>query len=100
MKVVICWASPARGIRGPPCPQHRSRVGPSTVGHLPDLPGYVVVLVQVKHLDAIAFGPLKAFGHEVHPDDTKAKVLGYAAGHVSDRTEPQDRDAAASGISA
>src|SRR5829696_5149219 len=63
------------------------RVGASPFPHLADLRGNVVVLAKIEHLDAIASGPLKAFGHQVHRDDTIAKVLGDAAGHVSDRTE-------------
>src|SRR5829696_4472632 len=59
------------------------RVSAPPFGHLTDLPGDVIVLTQVEHLDTIASSPLKALGHEIHPDDPEAEVLGDAAGHVA-----------------
>ena len=67
------------------------------VGHLPDRAGQVVLVAEVKHLDAAAADPLQPFGHEVDADDAVAPVGRDSRGHVPDRAEPEHDEGPAVG---
>ncbi len=68
------------------------------VGHLADRLRDIVVVPGVQHLDPVAARPLDP--HEIDGDDPVALMQRDATGHVADRSQPEDRHAAALGMPA
>jgi hypothetical protein len=74
---------------------HRVRAAPA--GQLAQRGGHVVNVVGIQDLDAMLAGHFEPLGHQIHTDDACAAVPRDARGHLADRAESEDDDAAALG---